>query len=213
MKNLTRTLNVFVDKTSRGVEKAELRREKLVGELIKELQPDFVILWSGNFHYQKGTLSALREHQLLDRTLFSEVAWFSQKEFLYFDRKGVNAFSSLPGFAISAFTLEPAFAAKCLAYTLRPAEVGRSTGPCKSTKIFVPLQVDTDTSIVKSSPFKSMNDFIGFLERWVPEEFEVTIKLHPKARYPYLPASRREKFKVIAGGVIEQYLHDADTVH
>ena len=184
----------------------------MVGELLDELHPDYVILWNGNFHYQEGTLEALRKHKLLDRTLFTEVAWFPQTKFLYFDQKGVNAFSSLPGLPYPVLSQNQSMRLNSWCERFRLQRLGEQKNNVNQKKIFVPLQVDTDTSIVKSSPFKSMDVFIKFLEQWVPEEYEVIIKLHPKATYSYLPSSRREKFRIVAGGAIEQYLNEADTI-
>ena len=207
-----RRLDVFVEGTPDGLLKAELRRSRLVGEMLVELRPDHVILWSGNFHYQEGTLAALRDCQLINRTFFAEVAWFPQKDFLYFDPKGVNAFSTLPGEPYPLLQQQQSTRLETWRQRYRMQRLGGLLNGPSPRSVFVPLQVDTDTSILKSSPFKSMEEFIKFLERWIPDECEVTIKLHPKATYPYLPTSRRHRFRVVASGAIEQYIADADTV-
>jgi acetyltransferase-like isoleucine patch superfamily enzyme len=205
-------LPIHVDQSARGLDEANLRRSTLLGSLLARVKPDYVVIWSGNFHYQEGTLAAIRDCQLAARVLFAEVAWFSQTEYVYLDSKGVNAFSSIPGQRYPALRAHQQ--ARLQAWRARYClkRLGEMQSPSAPHTVFVPLQVDTDTSIVKSSPFKSMREFIGFLERWIPPHYDVVIKLHPKATYPYLPTSGRANFRVMAGGAIEQYMATADTV-
>src|SRR5690606_469587 len=69
-----------------------------------------------------------------------------------------------------------------------------------------------DTSVMTDSPFASMKEFIAFLERWLPADYSATIKLHPKATYEYVPASRRRNFQVLVEGSIDDYIDSAETV-
>jgi acetyltransferase-like isoleucine patch superfamily enzyme len=207
------TLSTFTDDSVEGLEASNLRRSQLLGALISEKRPDRVVVWSGNFHYQEGTLAALRDCGLGTKILFAEVAWFSQREYIYLDGKGVNAFSTLPGQVYPPLTAHKR--SRLEAWRARYSVKRLGTTPALAARaptIFVPLQIDTDTSIVMSSPFKSMREFIGFLERWIPPHYEVVVKLHPKATYPYIVTSGRDNFRIVAGGAIEQYMAMADAV-
>lgn len=188
------------------------KRRKVFGELVREANPDWVILWSGNFHYQEGTRAALRDAGMETRTLFAEVAWFPQKEHLYLDTKGVNAFSTIRGEAYPPLLPHQKVRLGLWRDRFTMQRLGDNPPPLVPGRVFVPLQVDTDTSIARSSPFKTMAAFITFLEEWIPHDREVVLKLHPKATYDYVPSSKRLNFRIVAGGTVEGMLTSADTV-
>lgn len=204
--------DVYCGKSSVDIVKAESRRESIVEQLLLKLKPDFVVLWSGNFHYQQGTKSALAKVGLLDRVLFAEVGWFSQKEYIYLDPSGVNAASCIPGKIYDALLPHQAVRLDQWRDRYRAQRLGANPPTTVPKRVFVPLQVDTDTSIALSSPFKSMKTFIEMLEEWVPAEYEIVLKLHPKATYSYVPLSPRSNVRVVAGGSIDEWLASAETV-
>lgn len=195
-------------------EAASKRRSNAIVTLVEGYQPDRVILWNGNFAYQKTTILTLEALGYKDRILFLEVAWFSQREFIYFDTKGVNLYSSICGrtpeplFSLQSMRLEQWYERQRSSRVKMEDELHRP-GPLR---IFVPLQVDTDTSIREGSPFPDMRSFVSFLEAWVPPASEVILKAHPKAHYSYLLGSRRRNFHFRISGSIDNFMNDADVV-
>lgn len=190
------------------------RRSNAIVSLVEGYQPDRVILWNGNFAYQKATNLTLEALGYKDRILFLEVAWFSQREFIYFDTKGVNLYSSICGrtpeplTSLQSMRLEQWYERQ-RSSRVRMEDELRRPGPLR---IFVPLQVDTDTSIREGSPFSDMRSFVSFLETWVPPDSEVILKAHPKAHYPYLLGSKQRNFHFRASGSIDELMNDADVV-
>ncbi len=207
------TLRSYCGTLVRDLEKAEENRFAQISNILEEQDPDLFIIWSGNFHYQEGTLKAIQSCGFQDKTLFSEVGWFTQKEFIYFDHCGVNAKSSLLNQErrelndLQLHLLEnqmQRYANRCYSGAL-----GKSP---RAKRIFVPLQVDTDTNIQLNSPFKSMAEFISFLEQWVPDDYEVVFKAHPKASYDYILGSSKSNFRFYASGSIEDFFPECDYV-
>lgn len=193
---------------------ANQRRATKISECVGRYEPDRVILWNGNFAYQKGTRSAFEALGYSDRMLFLEVAWFSQREFIYLDPQGVNLYSGICNRA--PVPLSPLQGMRLQQWYDRQrfSRVGTETptrrpGP---RRIFVPLQVDTDTSIREGSPFSDMQSFIHFLEGWIPADCEVVLKAHPKAHYSYVLGSRRRNFQIRASGSVDEFISDADFV-
>jgi hypothetical protein len=169
-----------------------------------------ILVWNGTFDYQQSFLKIaknLTSHKLN----FMEVAWFDQKDNVYIDPLGVNGDSLLsitrpPELSmkeverVNAFTYE---------YTKKHPEV-KSNG---KLKVLVPLQVDTDSNIINHSPFKSMLEFITFLENWLPKDnIEVIIRAHPKAKYEYELKSTRTDFIVDTSGDIKDKIANADII-
>lgn len=193
---------------------ANTRRAKVIDRLIDDFRPDKVILWNGNFPYQVGTIRAFNNRNYANRMLFLEVAWFSQKEYIYLDSKGVNLYSSIcnqelpPLSPLQRLKIEHWFDRTRTA-RLGAQIISRRPGPMR---IFVPLQVDTDTSIREGSPFLDMRAFIEFLEGWLPPHTEVAFKAHPKAHYEYVLGTKRRGFSVRSSGSIDDFISDADVV-
>ncbi|MDD2943137.1 MAG: hypothetical protein PHC51_09255 [bacterium] len=204
--------DVYCGTSPKDLARADLRRQAVVGQLLDELKPDFILLWSGNFHYQRGTRAAVIASGLKERLLFAEVGWFSQREYIYVDRCGVNAFSSMPGMSYPPLFSHQLVRLDQWRDRYRMQKLGVTPPSVVARRVFLPLQIDTDTSIALSSPFKTMAAFITFLEQWIPPDYEVIVKLHPKATYAYVPVSSRANFRIVAGGSLEQWLASSEIV-
>jgi acetyltransferase-like isoleucine patch superfamily enzyme len=189
-------------------------RTAFIRGLVEKFQPDRIVIWNGNFQHQESTVQTLNELGYRDRTLHLEVAWFSQKEFVYLDPKGVNMKSSICHRAVSPLSPLQRMRLDQWYGRLQHGRIGaeqirRRPGP---QRIFVPLQVDTDTSIQEGSPFLDMRSFIKFLEEWVPSDCEVILKAHPKAHYPYVLGTRRRDFHIRASSSVDELMAEADIV-
>jgi acetyltransferase-like isoleucine patch superfamily enzyme len=206
------SLNTYAGRTQEGLEQSDVRREELLSELLPIVNPDYIFVWNGRFNYQAGMRRAVEGLGLQDRVLYMEVAWFSQREYIYFDSRGINSGASFAGQPFPGLRSHQSVWLDAWLSRYRIARLGAGSVATRMRHVFVPLQVDTDTSIMNDSPFDSMRKFISFLEEWLPPEYSATIKLHPKATYTYVPASRRENFSVLCEGGIDDYLHEADTV-
>ena len=192
---------------------ANERREHKIAELLAQFRPDRIVIWNGNFPYQIGTRGAIDRAGLTEKMLFLEVAWFSQREFIYLDPTGVNLHSSIRGRSYPRLMTHQKL---CLDQWFDRYRSSRgmtaASPPTNALRLFVPLQVDTDTSIREGSPFSSMREFIAFLEGWIPESCQVIIKAHPKAKYDYVLGSTRQNFSIRAAGSIDEFIDAADVV-
>jgi carbonic anhydrase/acetyltransferase-like protein (isoleucine patch superfamily) len=207
-----RQLDTFCGDTPDDLDHANQRRHSAVARLIEECSPDWIILWSGNFHYQTGTRQAIADTGMASRVLFGEVAWYPQGDYLYFDTQGVNAFSTIRGGVYPPLLPHQKVRLDIWRDRFQMRHFGGDPAPVIKGRVFVPLQIDTDTSIARSSPFKTMGEFIRFLETWIPPGHDVVLKLHPKATYDYVPSSKRPEFRVVAGGAIAEMLASAEVV-
>jgi len=184
-----------------GLAQAQEKRAAAIAELLVHENPSFIMTWGGNFEYQLGTHDGVARAGYSDRTIFCEVAWFPQQEFMYFDRMGVNSRSSLKNYA--APPLSPG-QRKLLDAFRTKFRLGRAgnTGPRIGEKsVFVPLQIESDTSFRFGSPFSTNAEFMAFLQDWLPREYSATFKLHPKERVRAAPIqTSRTNFRVFKAG-------------
>jgi acetyltransferase-like isoleucine patch superfamily enzyme len=196
-----------------GLAEAQEKRASAIAELLTSEAPSHLIIWGGNFEYQLGTHEGVARAGYADRMIFCEVAWFPQQEFMYFDCKGVNIRSSLvdysaPRLSPGQYRLLDAFRAH-----FGISRAG-NTGPDVMEKsVFVPLQIESDTSFRLGSPFKTNAEFVTFLEDWLPSEYSATLKLHPKEHNRGSPVhTRRSNFRLIKAGSLDRMLLSASHV-
>ncbi|WP_051294992.1 hypothetical protein [Maridesulfovibrio bastinii] len=190
--------------------KQDESRTREFTKVIDKIKPDSVIMFNGNFHYQNVYKNVLEDKKLLTKTLFMEVAWFTQRDAVYFDTNGVNRNSSLVN--LRPLALCTAKQTRLDAWRERYLERMIGKFDFIPKRIVVPLQVDTDTNIRQFSPFSSMREFINFLEKWIPEGYEVILKIHPKALYTYPLTTSRPDFHLCGDGNIYDYIARAEYV-
>ncbi|WP_170297790.1 hypothetical protein [Paracoccus litorisediminis] len=206
-------LDTYCENSLEGIHAAQNLRASKLAALIGDFAPSWIMLWGGEFEYQQGSLAAIETTGMQDRTLYFEVAWLPQQEHMYFDIAGTNSRSSLVEYSypgLSRTQMDLLHDAKRRFRHLR----GGVTGPIRNTnEIFVPLQIETDTSFRIGAPFKTNSEFIRFLEGWLPPNHTATLKLHPKERirgYPPVPV--RRNFRLITSGSLDRMILAADHV-
>lgn len=158
------------------------------GYVLESFAPDFVFCWNGSSQGDRTTATlAAAAHA---KMVFSEQGWFPQKSTLYFDMTGTNArcgtrFGRFPALDTAA---RAQFMAARAGY-IRDAAIGKLFDPGifqiqppdLSRPVFVPLQDERDLNIVQDSPFRTMDDFIGYLTRTWPG---VSLRIRPHPKYP-----------------------------
>lgn len=202
----------FSSITELGYSEANEKRYNYVMRELEVFNPDHIIVWSGCHYHQCSILSAISDKNFLGRTLFCEVAWFSQKEHIYVDTHGVNYKSSLLSHDIPELNSYQKQVMDLWAERYKTQRIGAASLKNPRPVIFVPLQVDTDSSIKTGSPFSTMQEFVHFLEAWIPQGYQVILKGHPKAKYPYVLYSKRTDFLITFSGNINNFIADADIV-
>ncbi len=145
-------------------------------DLFATFLPEKIFIWNGGHDYQQDFINYCANIGLKKSLFFAELAWFSQKEYFYFDPIGVNGASSIsvskPKPLNSVETRKICNWLEGFNRQLRKLDTIEKT-------VLVPLQLESDTSITEFSPFSTMLDFLNFLDGWLPTELTVYVRNHP----------------------------------
>lgn len=161
---------------------------------LKDVEEFKIIMWNGEFDYQQDFINLCKDHGIDEHFILIEMAWFPQNENLYASYKGVNFKSDIIDHKPSQISENQ----KVVLDNWRSRNYPQYLNPVTTPKtVFVPLQVDTDTTIKLYSPFCDMREFIQFIESWVPDDYNIIVKLHPKADYNYLLHSTRQSLSFV----------------
>lgn len=162
------------------------------GNVLDQFEPDFVFCWNGSSSGDQITasLAAASGAQMV----YSEQGWFPQSNTIYFDMTGTNArcgtrHKSYKELSqkdrINFINARNNYIDGCNISHLYTAHNFRVAPPDPSKPIFVPLQDERDLNIVKDSPFKTMDAFLGYLSNTWPE-LQFRVRPHPKFPHPKL---------------------------
>lgn len=185
---------------------ATLRRQQY-RKLLDDFAPDRIFVWNGQHeHLQDFMSTAKQTHE--GRFIYMECGWFPQKGTIYFDSEGVNAASSIAMQPMPP--LNPDERQQLDIWQQNYAKVNSTE--VISKRIFVPLQVETDTNITLYSPFKSMQEFVNYLSSWVPQEYSVVLRPHPLAAPSAQPTTPRPGFLLESHVPVEQLIDTAELV-
>lgn len=196
-----------------SLHQAQEKRASCIEELLQREQPSYFMIWGGNFEYQIGTLNGVDRAGYRDRMIFCEVAWFPQQEFMYFDTKGVNSNSSLVNFSSPSLASNQSRILREFVERFADQRSGGQPPEGREKSIFVPLQIESDTSFRLGSPFRSNQEFVEFLADWIPDDYAVTLKLHPKERIRSAPLGiARKNFRLLKAGSLDNMLFSAEHV-
>ena len=162
--------------------------------VLEKYRPGFVFCWNGGSAGDVAT--ATLSHAFGAKMVFSELGWFPQKDSLYFDLTGCNARCSTAGQKFKA----PADGAMATFLKRRKAYMDQTpiahladhsafaiAAPDLAKPVLITLQDERDLNIIKDSPFRLMNDFVGFVARRWPET-KFIARPHPKYPNPFLDA-------------------------
>ncbi|WP_448546863.1 capsular polysaccharide export protein, LipB/KpsS family [Thalassotalea fusca] len=167
------------------------QRVKFYTQLFNEFEPELIYIWNGQAEHQQDFVVLAKN--LGFRFNYLELGWFPQKNHYYIDPCGVNARSSM---AKSMYTALAPNKKRELHQWLEGYRVpNRNTTEIKNT-ILVPLQVDSDSNISNHSPFKTMREFVSYLENNIPMRYQVVLRPHPKADYSYQFEIQKQNFSV-----------------
>ncbi|XQW85872.1 hypothetical protein ACOYR1_03780 [Thalassotalea piscium] len=192
--------------------KLEAVRSEYYQKVLEDNEFNEVLIWNGNFQYQQLFLTLLKKQNQLKKN-FIEVAWFDQNNSVYIDPNGVNGASLLAKTPPPELTEKEISHVKAFIEGYTKGHPLKVKGKREKLKILIPLQVDTDSNIIKHSPFKDMKEFICFLEDWIPKDnVEVTLRAHPKAVYDYEIKSNRTDFIVNRAGCIKNKIAESDLI-
>lgn len=176
-------------------------KRKLYTDTLASIHPDRIIIWNGLASHHFDFIETINKFKWQHRLCHMEVAWLPQKDYVYCDRKGINGNSSIATQKLSPLTPQQETQLAKALQRLRNHQIPKK----RKKTILVPLQLENDTSIIHFSPFKTMQDFVTVLEQWIPDDYTVTVRPHPKNILDALPELTRKNFQLNA----EQDLYDA----
>jgi hypothetical protein len=168
--------------------------------VMDNFRPDFVFCWNGSSPGDVATATLAQAHGA--KMVYSEQGWFPQASTLYFDLSGCNGKCGTKNRLYAELSPDEhkRFVAQRKAYIDRIGQAGRFsvdhfsiTPPDAGKPIFVPLQDERDLNIIQDSPFKTMDEFVGFLARTYPSHRYV-VRPHPK--YPTPALSRYDNVEL-----------------
>lgn len=160
--------------------------------VLENFQPEFVFCWNGSSAGDITTGTIAQAHGA--KMVFSEQGWFPQAPTLYFDLSGCNGKCGTRNRRYAALNdnEHKRFIARRKAYINEVGQADRFDAqtftvrpPDLSKPVFVPLQDERDLNIVQDSPYKTMNEFVGFLSRSYPAR-QFVVRPHPKYPDPQL---------------------------
>lgn len=185
----------------------ETARNSYYPEVLRSFQPDVTFIWNGRADYQANFVALTKRFNL--PLLHIEHGWFPQSSTFYVDPLGVNGESELSKASFKPINSKQIATIKQWRKEFSACIARQQERP---KHVFIPLQVDTDTNITLSSPFRNMAEFIEYLEEWLPEDYSATFRPHPLAEYAYPLNSKRKNFVFDYDSPIEQLIAESSTV-
>lgn len=183
-------------------------RKQFYKQILTAVAPDCIIVWNGLTAHHNDFIETVHKLSMENRVHYLEAAWLPQKDYIYCDSHGINGNSSIASQQLITLTKNQQ---KELYTALAKFRNNLSTDKRPGT-ILVPLQIEHDTSILHFSPFKKMQEFVSFLEEWIPPGYQVTIRPHPKSKVKSTLTITRDDFIVDNGGNLFDLLACTDIV-
>ena len=132
---------------------------RLFGEIARE-KPDFILFHNGLHPMYQGVLNMVKKIGI--PIIYTELGWFPQHNHIYFDNKGVNAFSNISCQKINVEN-----------------DITPMPNSIKSLPVLLCLQLENDTNLIISSKrFKKNKNLIKYVSQQLPNE-EIIIRAHP----------------------------------
>ena len=168
------------------VTKAEFERRKkiLVGKpyllktevckVINSYLPDLIFWWNGVL--VGGDVVPFIKSKV--PTVFCEIGFFPQREYLFVDKKGINCLSSIRDKKSPSVNRVQRDTLHQRINEFKAKNFVISTDFNKKDYIFIPLQLEHDSQIVKFAKFKRNRDLINFVSKAFPNE-SIVVKPHP----------------------------------
>ena len=154
----------------------ETVNDKLSLKMLGKFRPDYLIVWNGDLPKDNIVKSWAVKSNI--PIIYVEMGWFPQEKTVYFDLRGVNASSEVRGIKLNRVSL---YQKKKLHMFLQRyhQEMNLCGNKLPSDFIFVPLQVETDSNILKNSSIKRMKDLVKRVATIFKDEI-IIVRPHPK---------------------------------
>lgn len=179
--------------------------------LVQEKGITHLVIWGGRTEADQRIRNEVGDRVQI---IYGEYGWFPQSQHCYFSPNGTNADADLLNEGLREHQLdESRFLAtrRKLLFSMlgwrgfiSPPDFFTERKFDTRKKIFVPLQDESDTNIVLSSPVKSMASFIEGLSERYPD-YEFLVRPHPRANYESLPVRSNVEYQSPAVKPFREY--------
>lgn len=178
--------------------------EETFSAFLKEydFNPDYCFIWNGNVDTDIEFIKLMEKFSI--KPIFGELGFFEHyNKTCYFDINGVNCkisdltkdYNKISNFSRKEFEM---FKEKMVKPRLH-----------KGNYIFIPLQSESDTQIKTYSPFKTMDEFLGYVDLLLKnDDRPILIKQHPMSESEI---TMRDKFQLVDDDIYH-YIPYADLV-
>jgi len=139
-------------------------------------KPDYSFIWNGNLQCDRDTIAVLKQNGV--KIVYGELGFLNHYgRTCYFDLSGVNCRISTIAKPIDDFGgLDHALFDRLVTENKKARLV-------QEPYVFVPLQVESDTQIVKYSPFKTMDQLLEYVsDIFAQDDRKILYKQHPHLR-------------------------------
>lgn len=165
-----------------------------------------LIMWNGAQDIHKPLIALAKNKNV--PILFAECGFFPQSKFYYLDNKGINAQSSLMDDNLNWINNQHI---NNLNKLKNKYLAGRHwCGEENGQYILCPLQLESDTNIIKYAPYNKMQDFIHHCEMRFPND-KIVFKNHPVL--PNLNYKTKNNNQLIKSGNFLDLAVDAKLVY
>lgn len=189
--------NIHESECENNLKKISQIRFSSFDKVVNEFSPDRIFVWNGNHEHLGDFNQWIRQAGRVDELFYAEMAWFPQKGNIYFDNQGVAGLSEMAKKEWRKLPEEKEILIKrWLEKFNEEKELQNTSKGLKHVDVLVPLQIDSDSNITRFSPFSSMNEFVLFLQEWIPDNFSVVVRPHPKTRLNLVEESLPKNFRV-----------------
>lgn len=157
---------------------------------------DFIFIWNGELSIHRSIKAQAQKYGI--PIIIVEVGFFPQSRYYILDPEGINATSSIMDDDLTWVTDQHI---KRLIIFAKQYLAGRSwLGD--GGYILCPLQLESDTNIIKNSPHKTMQSFIQHVEQKFPDE-EIWFKSHPLCSKRY----KTKHLLISSGNFLDMAVH------
>lgn len=164
-----------------GVEPVKVRWWNFDLDKLWEFNPDRMIIFNGSFVWCNAATHFLKTNTRAKK-YFVELAWLPQANNLFLDPDGPGARSGIYKVHEADINEDPELVKVTMA-ALRShyrAPAAAPLGLESGKYIFVPCQVESDTSILYDSPvFKTNHSLVGFVHKHFSKTHKIVVKQHP----------------------------------
>lgn len=137
-----------------------------------DFNPDFVFTWNGMLDGDCKLVNKFGKEKII----FGELGFFDHYDTCYFDFNGVGFNSSLMIDDVNDVCLD-----SCFIEDMKKKYIKKRL--FNEDFIFVPLQDENDTQIKLGSPYKTMYDFLSYINTlYFDKKINILIKKHPKSK-------------------------------